>query len=295
TGYIPNGVAGSLASRRSRVISALVPTITHSIFADAIHGLADVLSASGYQVLLGATGYSLLEESRLVTAMLAQRPAGMLVTGMQHNAQTMSLLRASEIPIVETWTVDGDPVDMAVGFSNIQACKEIVKRVAAGGAHRIGYISAPIVANDRAAQRLLGYRRAVRELDLDADPGLEQTMDRIAYDAGAQGLAELLKVRPDVQAICCANDVLAIGALLECQRRGIRVPDDLIIAGFDDMELATQINPSLTTVRIPRYGIGRQAATMILQCLQGEQVEHKVIDLGFEIIERESTGVSTPA
>ncbi|MDN3516475.1 LacI family DNA-binding transcriptional regulator [Aquisalimonas lutea] len=296
TGYIPNSVAGSLASRRTRVIGALVPTITNSIFADTIDGMDDVLRPAGYQLLLGATGYSLDEESRLISAMLAQRPAGLLATGLQHQAQAYTLLRATEIPIVETWNVDGDPVDMAVGFSNFRACHAMVTCLAEQGARRIGFVSAPTTANDRAEQRLLGYRRAVRDLGLDADPALEREA-KFSFHAGAERLLELLAARPDVEAIFFANDILALGALFECQRRGIRVPEDLAIAGFDDVELAAQVNPGLTTVRIPRYGIGRQAAHMILRRIEGGVVDPSVVDLGFEIVQRASTpaGSAAPA
>lgn len=288
TGYIPNSVAGSLASRRTRVIGALVPTITNSIFADTIDGLSDVLTPAGYQLLLGATGYSLQEESRLVTAMLAQRPAGLLATGLQHETQGRALLCTTDIPIVETWNVDGEPVDMAVGFSNFRACYAMVETLARRGARCIGFVSAPTTANDRAEQRLHGYRHAVRDLGLDTDPKLEREA-KFSFHAGAERLLELIAERPDVEAIFFANDILAIGALFECHRRGIRVPEDLGIAGFDDVELAAQVNPGLTTVRIPRYGIGREAARMILQRLEGEDVEPRVRDLGFEIVERQST------
>lgn len=288
TGYIPNGVAGSLASRRTRVIAALVPTITNSIFADTIDGLADVLRPAGYQLLLGATGYSLDEESRLVGAILAQRPAGLLATGLQHQAAARTLLRATDIPIVETWNVDGEPVDMAVGFSNFRACYAMVETLAGLGARRIGFVSAPTTANDRAEQRLRGYRAAVRDLGLDTAATLEREA-KFSFHAGAERLVELLEARPDVEAIFFANDILAIGALLECQRRGIRVPEDLAIAGFDDVELAAQVNPGLTTVRIPRYGIGREAARMLLRRLDGDTVAPSVVDLGFEIVARGST------
>lgn len=294
TGYIPNSVAGSLASRKTRVIGALVPTITNSIFADTIDGLSDVLTPAGYQLLLGATGYSLETESQLIGAVLAQRPAGLLATGLQHNTHAHSLLRATDIPIVETWNTDGEPVDMAVGFSNYRACYEMVRTLHARGPRRIGFVCAPTQANDRAEQRLNGYRGAVRELGLDDDPRLEREA-KFSFRAGGQRLLELLDERPAVEAIFFANDILAIGALLECQRRRIRVPDDLALAGFDDVDLAAQVNPGLTTVRIPRYEIGRRAAEMMLQRIGGGRVEPPALDLGFEIVERASTRVAEPA
>jgi LacI family gluconate utilization system Gnt-I transcriptional repressor len=288
TGYIPNSVAGSLASSQTRIIGALVPTVTNSIFADTIDGLTDELSAEGYQLLLGATGYSLEEESRLISAILAQRPAGLVVTGLQHLPAAEALLQAASIPIVETWNVDGQPIDMTVGFSNFNACYAMVERLAAHGAHRIAYVGAPTRANDRATQRLEGYHAAVAALGLEAAPNLVSE-GKFSFHSGAEALVDLLDIRPDVEAIFFGNDILALGALFECQRRGIRVPEDLAIAGFDDVELAASVTPALTTVRIPRYEIGREAARRILRRLRDTSVPGPTADLGFEIIERETT------
>lgn len=288
TGYIPNGIAGSLASNKTRVIGALVPTVTNSIFADTIDGLTDEFSAEGYQLLLGATGYSLEEESRLIAAILAQRPAGLVVTGLQHLPAAEALLRAARIPIVETWNVDGQPIDMTVGFSNFNACYAMVEHLAARGAHRIAYVGAPTLANDRAAQRLDGYRAAVATLGLDGAPDLVDE-GKFSFHSGAEALVRVLDTRPDVDAIFFGNDILALGALFECQRRGICVPTDLAIAGFDDVELAASVTPALTTVRIPRYEIGREAARRILRRLRDTGAPSPTADLGFEIIERETT------
>lgn len=287
-GYIPNGVAGSLASRRTRVIGALVPTITNSIFADTIHGMSDVLAPHGYQLLLGASGYSLEAEAKFIEAILAQRPAGLLTTGLQHLPLACARLRATGVPAVETWNVDGEAIDMAVGFSNYRACYEMVRHLVGAGYRAIGFVSAPVTANDRASQRLEGYRSAMRDFGLRTAPSLEREA-AFSFHAGAESLLDLLSHEPHMQAVFFANDILAIGALLECQRRGIRVPDDLAIAGFDDVELASQVNPALTTVRIPRYDIGRVAAEMILHRIEGRVAQPRVVDLGFEIVQRQST------
>lgn len=287
-GYIPNGIAGSLASRRTRIVGALVPTITNSIFADTIHGMTDALVPHGYQLLLGASGYSLKEEAKFIEAILVQRPAGLLTTGLQHTPQVRTRLVAAGVPTVETWNVDGDVIDMAVGFSNYRACYEMIRHLTHAGYRKIGFVSAPVVANDRAEQRLQGYRDAMRDFGLPVTPDLEREAE-FSFRSGADSVVALLERSPDMEAVFCANDILAVGALLECQRRGIRVPHDLAVAGFDDVELASQVNPALTTVRIPRYEIGQLAAQMILRRVQGEAVHPQVVDVGFEIVQRQST------
>lgn len=287
-GYVPNNVAGSLATRRTQTIGALVPTITNSIFADTIHGLTSTLIPKKYKLFLGTSNYSLENEANLIEAMLAQRTAGIVTTGLQHTPKVRAQLAAANIPVVETWNIDGDPIDSSVGFSNYRACYAMVKHLADAGYQSIGFVSAPITANDRAEQRLKGYRDAMADMGLQTSPGFEREAE-FSFHAGAKSLNEIRATVPGIDAIFFANDILAIGALFECQRRGIRVPDDLAIAGFDDVELASQVIPALTTVRIPRYDIGRVAAETLIQRIEGvPDKSAQVIDLGFEVIQRES-------
>lgn len=287
-GYIPNSLAGSLAARRSQVIGVLVPTITNSIFADTINGMTDVLTPRRYKLLLGASGYSLNAEASLIDTMLAHRPAGIVTTGLQHAPRARARLAATEIPVIETWNIDGEPIDCSIGFSNYRACYEMVEHLVHAGYRSIGFVSAPVTANDRAAQRLQGYRNAMADFGLASGRHFEREAT-FSFHSGTDSLKSLLSGDQNFDAIFFANDILAIGALLECQRQGIRVPEDLAIAGFDDVELAAQVIPSLTTVRIPRYRIGEVSANVLLQRIEHLSSPTSTIDLGFEIIQRQST------
>lgn len=288
TGYIPNQLAGSLASNRSRTIGVIIPTIVNSIFADKVQGMTDVLGQEGYQLLLANSGYSLQLEAELVTAFVAQRPSGLVITGTTHAERTRSLLKRAGIPVVETWSMGPEPLDMLVGFSNEDAAYAMVRHLGELGYRKIALVSAPVTDNDRAAGRVEGCRRAVRDLGLPADRSLEREAS-FSLRNGAEALADLLAQHEDIDAVFFANDILAAGGLLECQRRGIRVPDDLGIAGFDDVDLAAETVPGLTTVRIPRYEIGARAAAMILERIAGRDPVEKIVDLGFEIVSRGST------
>ena len=288
TGYIPNLIAGGLASSRTRVVGVIVPTITNSIFADTVQGLTDVFGAQAYQLLLATSGYSLEAEAELVSAFLSQRPSGLVLTGLTHAPQTLDLLARAEVPLVETWSAARKPIDMLVGFSNEDAAFEMMRTLAAAGYRKIGFVSAPIRYNDRALGRRKGYRRAVQQLGLTDDRSLEREA-LFTLENGSRALSDLVGQHPDVEAIFFANDILAAGGLLECARRGWPVPDRLGIAGFDDVDLASQLVPTLTTVRIPRYEIGATAARLILARLAGEDVKQKRLDLGFEIVVRELT------
>lgn len=292
TGYIPNLIAGGLASSRTRVVGVIVPTITNSIFADTVQGMTDVLGARSYQLLLATSGYSLKVETELVSAFLAQRPSGLVLTGLTHAPPTLDLLKRAEIPVVETWSVARKPIDMLVGFSNEKAAFEMMRSLAGMGYRKIGFVVAPIKHNDRALGRRAGYRRAVKQLGLVDDRSLEREA-LFTLENGSRALSDLVGQHPDVEAIFFANDILATGGLLECARRGWPVPERLGIAGFDDVDLAGQTVPTLTTVRIPRYEIGATAARLILARLVGEAAEPSVLDLGFEIVLRGSTRSKT--
>jgi LacI family transcriptional regulator, gluconate utilization system Gnt-I transcriptional repressor len=164
----------------------------------------------------------------------------------------------------------------------------MVDRLAARGYRHIALVHPHVQANDRAADRLAGYRRAIQELGLSWRPELERAVD-FGFASGAQALASLAESGQPIDAVFFGNDALATGALLECRRRGIRVPQDLGIAGFDDVALASQLDPPLTTVRVPMREIGRRAAHILLQKMEGGKPAARIVDLGFEIVERGST------
>jgi LacI family gluconate utilization system Gnt-I transcriptional repressor len=293
TGYIPNRLAGSLASNRSHTIGVIIPTIINSIFADKVQGMTDVLLKEGYHLMLANSGYSLEVEADLVSAFVAQRPSGLVLTGVSHAERTRSLLARAGIAVVETWSLSDKPIDMLVGFSNEEAARAMVLHLHGLGYGKIGLVSAPVEHNDRAVSRVAGYRRAVRECGLPDARSLEREA-AFSFRNGATALSSLIEEHPDMDAIFFANDILAAGALLECQRRGISVPDEFGIAGFDDVDLAAETVPELTTVRIPRYEIGARAAQLILDRILGRETGKKIIDLGFEIVSRNSTRAVAP-
>jgi DNA-binding LacI/PurR family transcriptional regulator len=286
TGYIPNRIAGSLASSRSRIVGVIIPNLTNSIFADKVQGLSDGLTAAGYQLLVGNSGYSPAAEAELVAAFLAQNASAIVLTGATHSERTRMLLARSDAAVVETWTLTAAPIDMQVGFSNEEAAYAMVRHLHSVGYRRIGFVCAPLADNDRALGRLAGYRRAMEEIGT-RDRTLERQAE-FSFHNGAMAMADLMQSHAGIEAIFFANDILAAGALFECRRRGIEVPEQLGIAGFDNLELAEEATPRLTTVSIPRYEIGATVARMILARFAGEEMKGDV-DLGFHIIPREST------
>jgi LacI family gluconate utilization system Gnt-I transcriptional repressor len=286
-GYIPNRVASSLSSNRTRLVAAVVPTLRNSVAADFIDGLSTVLHAHNYQLLLGNTDFSKQAEEELVVEFLARRADGIYLTGATHTERTRRLIRNAKLPAVEIAILPRDPIDMAVGISNWEACYEIVKYHYESGRRKIAFFSSLTADNERQVERLKGYKKAIADLGLQLDETLIYEMP-LDFTGATRSMERLLNVRPDIDALVCTTDTLAVGALFECQRRSIAVPGRIAISGFDDLEIAQFVRPALTTVRIPRFDIGARAAQMLLDRIEGRNVEQKVVDLGFKIIRRET-------
>ena len=284
TGYVPNLLAGGLASRRSRLVAAIVPTVANSIFVETIESLTDRLWAARYQVVLGLTGYSFREDA-LVTAILSRRPDAMFIVGVNHSPESRRRILAARIPVVEAWDLTSTPLDMVIGFSHEKVGNAVGDHLVGKGYRRFGLVWAD---DDRAARRRRGFLAALSKHGL-AEVGTTLTRAPSTLLAGRQGLADLLQrgVRPD--AVVCSSDTFAHGVLAEAQARGISVPRELAIMGFCDLDFAAGTIPALSTVRIDRRGIGRLAADALLAQIEGKRIREKVVDVGFEIVERGTT------
>ncbi|MFC3124480.1 LacI family DNA-binding transcriptional regulator [Pseudoroseomonas globiformis] len=285
-GYLPNRVAGSLSSRRGNVVGLVVPSLRNSLFAETIQGVADILG-NAHPLMIADGGYTLAGEEQAVAAFLAQRVCGVVLHNTRHSARTRALLRDAGIPCVETGNLVRDPIDMAVGFSNQEAGRAMTAHLIARGYRRIGFVGLPWRENDRAAERLAGYRAALAEAGRAEDAALiHQAAPGLA--SGGAALAALMALPTPPDAVFLSGDVLAAGALLEAARRGWAVPGQVAIAGSDDGELQSSLTPGVTTLRFPRHEIGRRAATMLLDRLEGRASGRAVLDLGFELVVRAS-------
>ena len=286
TGYVPNLLAGGLASSRTRLVAAIVPSIATLIFSGCIQALTDRLAADGYQMLLGLSGYNIGErEPDLLRAILSRRPDALFLTGTTHAEESRRQLRAAKIPIVETWDLSPHPIDMVVGFSHDQIGRDVAAYLRRKGYQRFAAIGAD---DERAIIRRKGYVAGLAE-DGVHDVTNVVTPAPTTLSMGREGLTTLLDGGFAQGAIFCSSDALAHGVLLEAQARGLSVPGDIAVVGFGDLDFAAYTFPALTTVRIDRFGIGRRAADALLTRLAGQPVAQKVVDVGFDIVERAST------
>ena len=284
TGYTPDLTASALASQRTRLVGAIVPVLTNSLIAEIIQGLTDSLAGDGLQMLLGVSGFSAAKEQELVHAFLSRRVDAMFLTGVTRTKATLSMLAQAQIPVVEAGNLTSAPIDMVVGYSNVEAARAMT-RYLLQRYESVGYIGAFPVDNDRARDRRQGYEKAMTAARRKVDPALciETTLD---IDAGAAAMAKMLLRKP--RAVFCSADALAVGALYECQRRGVDVPSQVAIGGFDDIVLAAQVVPALTTIRVPRYEIGKRAGALLCDQLAGRRVRKRIVDAGFELVPRDS-------
>ena len=286
-GYVPNLAARALASQRTEVIGVLIPSLTNNVFADVLRGIYDVLDGSRYSIQLANTRYSILQEERMLRLFLAQKPAGLIITGIDQTPDSRAIMESVDCPIVQIMEIGTAPIDMMIGFSHADACHAAITHLFAQGCRRIGFVGARM--DPRVQRRFDGYQAAMKEAGL-ADPRLVVTTPiPTSVTLGGTLFADLLVKAPDIDGVFCANDDLALGVLFECQRRHIAVPEQMAIVGFNDLEFMASSVPTLTSVRTNRYEMGRTAATMVIETLEGRRPAEPVVDLGFSVMERQSS------
>jgi LacI family gluconate utilization system Gnt-I transcriptional repressor len=286
-GYVPNRAARALASAQSNVIVVLVPSLSNAVFTAVLAGIQDALEAYNYQILIGNTRYSDAEEEKLLNVYMQSNPDGILLSGLSHSKGVQKMLTSSRVPVVSMMDLSSDPQQLSVGFSQVHAGYTMARYLIDKGYKRIGFMGAQL--DERTIKRAEGYRKAMEEAGL-ADARLElMVADPSTIALGAELLGRMLATTPDLDAIFCCNDDLAHGAIYQCQRRGIRVPQQVAICGFNDLPASAWMNPSVTTIATPRYRIGFEAATLLRSVIRGEQPATSHIDLGFTVMAREST------
>ncbi len=285
TGYVPNRLAGGLASSRSRLVAAVVPTISGPVFLETVQSLTEALADAGYQLMLGQAGYAGAREDALLDAIIGRRPDGIVLTGIMRSDPGRRRLTACGIPVVETWDLTPTPIDMLVGFSHAEVGAAVARFLHGKGRRRLGVVAGD---DERATRRCAAFSAAARALGLP-EVRVETVPAPTTPRLGRAALARLLDGDARIDAVFCSSDLLALGVLTEARVRGVAVPARLAVVGFGDLELAGGLAPALTTVRIDGGAIGRQAARFIVERAEGRTVEPRVVDIGFSIVERESS------
>jgi LacI family gluconate utilization system Gnt-I transcriptional repressor len=289
-GYVVDATAASFRSQRTDFVAVTIPSINNANFADTVRGLSEGLKARGLQILLGYTDYDIQEEERLIEQLLRRRPEAMVVTGGRHTDRARRLLQNAGIPVIETWDLPKDPIGHVIGFSNADAVKDMVAHFVGRGMRRIAFIGGDADRDTRGTDRRAGFIAAMQAHGLDASRLIAAGRPPISMREGADAMARLLETLPDTEAVICVSDLSAFGALTECQRRGVAVPDRIAIAGFGDYEIGAISVPSLTTINPFPHRIGAEAAALILRIMDGQTQGATRICITPELLLRASGG-----
>jgi LacI family transcriptional regulator len=268
-GYVPHPGARTLKSRRTGTIGAIFPTVDNAIFAAAINALQQRLATANHQLLIATSGYDPAVEARQALNLLTRGVDALVLCGCSQGAALIDRLKARGVPVVHVMTWPLPPGRTGVGFDNARAMHQVVRYLLDMGHRRIAMLAGITKDNDRALARVQGVRQALtaHRLTLPADRLVERPY---GLAPAREGLRQLLQAKSPPTAVVCGNDVLALGALLEAQHLGLQVPRDLSIVGFDDLEMASHVQPALTTVQVPAQAMWQRAADSALALARGE-------------------------
>lgn len=292
-GYVANGSARALASRRSFTVGALIPAIDNPSFANTVHALQQTLGEAGYTLLLACHDFSPAAERRLARTLIERGVDGLVLLGTEHEPALFELLERLHLPCVLTWALTAGAGHSCVGFDNRLAAIRLTEHLLELGHSEFAMISGITANNERVRERVLGVRAALerRGLALRSGRFLERPY---TLQSGRDGFAELMTRVPRPTAVICGNDVLAIGAMAECNVMGLALPGEVSITGFDDMEMSAIVQPGLTTVHFPTRKLGERAAQQVLRAIAGEPVAPRE-ELPVRLVVRGTTAPPAPA
>lgn len=289
--FVAHGLAGGLASRRSRVIGLLIPTITNSIYASSTQAVQRTAQGHGYAVLVGVSEFSPSLEEGLVRKLLERRVDGLILTGEQRSRAIYQTIGKLGVPYVVTWQLARAHARPCVAFDNRTATRLALDHLWQLGHRTIGLICGRSDVNDRALARRDAFVEFMAEHGVRVAPGLILERD-FEIVQGRTAMHDILRHAPRPTAVFCANDIQAMGALYECADSGLRVPDDISIIGFDDHPMSQYTSPQLTTVRVPAEEMGRRAAEELLRTIDDGEPGHATtrIELPTALVVRQTTG-----
>ncbi|ALN74704.1 LacI family DNA-binding transcriptional regulator [Aureimonas sp. AU20] len=285
TGYVSNPHASALRSGRSTVVAAFVSNLVSQQYNEAADACSEIVEAAGYQLMIGQTSYSYARETAAVQSLRALKPAAVFFTGVVELEDNRRALRELGVPIVESWAYPRDPIDMLVGISNTDGGRMAAEHLVARGRRRLAFVGR---SGGRGRLRLHGFETRARELG--AEIALVREVEHVrSMSEGHVVLRELIASAERIDAVFFANDLLAIGAVLESRRQGLALPDDLAILGMGDSEFAAEMSPSLSTIAIDGRAIGARAGALLSRRLlaNGDTPCRECLPL--RLIQRETT------
>lgn len=286
--YSPNFGARAIAANRTGIVGVVIPTMVNAIFARGVEAFQKTIVANKKTMLVASSSYDRTQEIDQIRTMVARGAEGMLLIGTDRDPDVYSFLSQRNIPVVIAWARTSDPDQSFVGFSNKDASKRLTEKAIALGHRSFGYISAYRAMNDRARYRVAGAKEALVEAGLDPD-SMQLIETKYSLKCARTAFHEMQQSSPRPTIIMCGNDVLAVGAIQAAQDAGMKVPDDISITGYDDIEISSVIKPAVTTVHVPHRKMGRLAAEALISLVEGASNPIR-IELETHIVERDSLG-----
>ncbi|GAB4282613.1 MAG: LacI family DNA-binding transcriptional regulator CceR [Roseovarius sp.] len=261
-GYVPNKIAGALASSRVNLVAVVIPSMSNMVFPEVMSGISEVLDETDLQPVIGITGYSPQKEERVLYEMLSWRPSGVILAGLEHSDASRTMLRASGIPVVEIMDADGTPIDSLVGISHRRAGRKMAEAILKQGYEHIAFLGTKMSLDHRARKRFEGFTEALAKAGIEIE-------DREFYSGGSalvkgrEMTQAVLARSPDLDFIYYSNDLIGAGGLLWLLERGIEIPARIGLAGFNGLNLLKGLPRELATMDACRHEIGRKAAEII--------------------------------
>ncbi len=287
-GYVPNRIAGSLASQRVNLVAVVIPSLSNMVFPEVLNGISQVLDDTDLQPVVGITHYHPEREERVLYEMLSWRPSGVILAGIEHSDASRAMLRNAGIPVVEIMDVDGEPIDCAVGISQTEAGRMMAREIIAAGYRHIGFLGTKMPLDHRARKRLEGFTEVL------SDAGLELAAH--AFYSGGSALAkgremtrDLLAQNPGLDCIYYSNDMIGAGGLLHCIEAGLDIPERIGLAAFNGLELLEGMPMRLATLDSCRLKTGRRAAELILRRMQQGETARGVVERLEPVLEHGET------
>jgi LacI family transcriptional regulator, gluconate utilization system Gnt-I transcriptional repressor len=273
-GYVPNKIAGALASNRVNLVAVIIPSLSNMVFPEVMTGISEVFDATPLQPVVGVTNYRPEREEQVLYEMLSWRPSGVIIAGVEHSEATRQMLLSAQCPIVEIMDTDGHPVDALVGISQRRAGRMMARAIVEQGYERIGFLGTKMPLDHRARKRFEGFTETL------AKGGLE-VIDYEFYEGGSalmkgrEMTQTILERTPDLDFLYYSNDLIGAGGLLWCLEQGIDVPGQVGLAGFNGVELLQGLPRRLATMDACRHETGQKAAEIIVDHV-GEENAGKV-------------------
>ena len=289
--YIPDLSAIAMSSKQGTTVAVILPSLSFEGHVRTVDGLSSELRNRGFHLLISDNFYSESQELDVLRVVLGRRPAGIVMINSAHSEAGRELIVKSGVPVIETWELPSAPIDSVVGFSHQKVGFKLTEHLLACGYQRLAFVGCEDGVDRRANQRLQGFVDCLKQYKKEHHRQVIVVDDPVSVAAGKIGVEQVLEQFPDTDAIVTLTDRVAMGAMMECRRRGISVPLDLAIAGHGGFDFSEHLAPSLTTTRVDGFKIGTEAARLLMDKVNGDKAWDEAIhiDVGFDVIVREST------